>query len=388
MSESAGNSLSIMERGEVPASAEQKSEKVVEVQASDQDDSGAGEDHTVGMQRSNTRSSALMRRIEKLRFQVLIGRFRDQEQECPEPTSFENAVEHALWHMREKVRMRGKPLPGYPEMAIFLGSDERLMMCRRFATIQARLLLEKQAEMRELEEKLEAFDRDDFNKNEIGRDVDPTRPARLTSRYRRDEKERDARQAFFDRLETKFLEYEKLVSAVNRMMSLEKPASYERKNVKQFAEERKPLVTEELEWIMDDQYTQDIVTLRGARLNGYLVARFETFVNKLVSALKSSGGNMRDWIERNSQAGKLASQVGMGILILLVPIMFVVPVYILSLYGENTGKSIGILIAFALAFAGLLAGGTPAKPHEVLNGSAAYLAVLVVFFGSVGSNRN
>jgi hypothetical protein len=44
-------------------------------------------------------------------------------------------------------------------LATFLDSDEQFMMFRRFGFVQARLLLEKQEEIRKLEIKLDALDK-------------------------------------------------------------------------------------------------------------------------------------------------------------------------------------------------------------------------------------
>jgi hypothetical protein len=51
--------------------------------------------------------------------------------------------------------------PGYPNVAMFLDSDESFMMYRRFGCLQSRLLLSKQAELRLLEKKLEKMDKFD-----------------------------------------------------------------------------------------------------------------------------------------------------------------------------------------------------------------------------------
>jgi hypothetical protein len=47
---------------------------------------------------------------------------------------------------------------GYPRLAAFLDSDENFMVFRRFGYLQARLLLQKQDELRLLEEELDSLD--------------------------------------------------------------------------------------------------------------------------------------------------------------------------------------------------------------------------------------
>lgn len=80
---------------------------------------------------------------------------------------------------------------------------------------------------------------------------------------------------------------------------------------------------------------------------------------------------MQAWLDANAETEKLADMSISGFMLLLVPILFVIPIYLLSEIGEDVAKSIGVLIAFALAFTIVLAAGTPAKPHEILSCSAA-----------------
>lgn len=48
---------------------------------------------------------------------------------------------------------------GYPRLATFMTSDNDLLLYRRFAYLQTRLLLHKQDELRELEETLDDLDK-------------------------------------------------------------------------------------------------------------------------------------------------------------------------------------------------------------------------------------
>jgi hypothetical protein len=51
---------------------------------------------------------------------------------------------------------------GYPLLAAFLDSDDNFMIYRRFGYLQARLLLEKQEQLRRLEWELELLDEKDM----------------------------------------------------------------------------------------------------------------------------------------------------------------------------------------------------------------------------------
>lgn len=88
---------------------------------------------------------------------------------------------------------------GYPNLAVFLDSDENFMVYRRFGYVQTRLLLEKQDELRKLEQKLDNYDK-------------KVQKVRATNLMTRDLKPDDAapRKEIMDKLEQKFREYGKI----------------------------------------------------------------------------------------------------------------------------------------------------------------------------------
>lgn len=85
---------------------------------------------------------------------------------------------------------------GYPELAAFLDSDENFMLYRRFGFVQARVLLEKQDELRLLEERL-----DDLDKAMRRKDEDSLRTRDLSEEDGRPRKE------LLGKIETKSCEY-------------------------------------------------------------------------------------------------------------------------------------------------------------------------------------
>lgn len=87
---------------------------------------------------------------------------------------------------------------GYPSLATFLDSDENFMLYRRFGYLQSRLLLDKQADLRELEEQLD----------ELDEEVALSRPGDLTTRDLRPE-DANTRKELMDEIEARFCEYGK-----------------------------------------------------------------------------------------------------------------------------------------------------------------------------------
>lgn len=89
---------------------------------------------------------------------------------------------------------------GYPRLAAFLDSDENFMLYRRFGFLQARLLLNKQDELRELEKDLDRLDKVDQAKD----------PSLLKSREKDDAVDGRRKKLLYD-VEEKFKEYGHLI---------------------------------------------------------------------------------------------------------------------------------------------------------------------------------
>ena len=86
---------------------------------------------------------------------------------------------------------------GYPSLASFLHSDESFSIFRRFGYVQSRLLLEKQDDLRTLEESLRRLDHEDSEEN----------PLILQTRFEIDEQVCQYRKDLMQALEAKFSEY-------------------------------------------------------------------------------------------------------------------------------------------------------------------------------------
>ena len=69
-------------------------------------------------------------------------------------------------HLTKFTKVEDYPM-GYPRVACYLDSDDAFMMYRRFGLLHSRLLLDKQDELREMEETLHALDKRD-SKDEQG----------------------------------------------------------------------------------------------------------------------------------------------------------------------------------------------------------------------------
>ena len=148
-------------------------------------------------------------------------------------------------------------------------------MFRRFSSVQARLVLEKQDDRRILEERLQEMDTDDLAKEP--RPLDQP-PRRLVTRHRTNKEEAETRGNLLKELEAKYLEYERLLSAAYRLNTLPQPAPYEWKSVVNFVRDVKPIIARESDYI----HTRgDLVSLRGDSGHGYLGGLIERYLNHI-----------------------------------------------------------------------------------------------------------
>ena len=289
--------------------------------------------------------------------------------------------------------------------------------------------MEKQDEMRQLEEELNEMDLEDRHKTpkkdettKEGMKKEPSGP--LYTRHRRDDKEAKARRRLFGRLERKYKEYAELVVLTHQMMTLEKPAKYEWKNIREFIFLNKPTVRRESEWI-GEPWRNDLVSLSKEREHATVGHILELVINKFkgpeswfggtditqkpkkkVNANKTDSSDesnkddqsdkadkkdgsdevkhyydaeellktpetLQQWLKSNGGSEYAADHTIHIFLLILVPFFFVVPIYALATFRDQIGKSIAVLIAFAMLFTSFLKVGTSSKMQEVFSYVAA-----------------
>jgi hypothetical protein len=173
---------------------------------------------------------------------------------------------------------------GYPNLAAFLDSDESFTLYRRFGYLQARLLLDKQDEMRKLEEKLDEMDKEDeenVSKRLITRDL----------------KEQDAgpRRELFKAIEERFCEYgtsehsfslqyyliieiAHILTTAQTLMAFNRPAASDYQSVANYIYNREPVVEDERTWIY---CKEDMITLRAGREHAWLDTGIERLLRFL-----------------------------------------------------------------------------------------------------------
>ncbi|KAF1986968.1 hypothetical protein K402DRAFT_331180, partial [Aulographum hederae CBS 113979] len=266
---------------------------------------------------------------------------------------------------------------GYPRLAAFLDSDDNFAVYRRFGYVQARLLLEKQDEMRRLEDRL--IDMDEQDK--------ATNSKRLVTR------EFEPQRELLQTLEQRFLEYGKLLRTAQQLMSFHKPAAFDFTSVSNFMKDKRPVIAEEADWIC---CKEDLVALRPGREHAWLDAGIERLLRRTHCRVIEAIFCSKDSKEKSEDPSAVyydrtrIDRLVVCIITFMILVLLVVPIYILYHLVNDIasarayGICIGVLLIFTLAFSAVLSLFTRARRHEILGAAAAYCAVLVVFLGNVG----
>ncbi|TVY90127.1 hypothetical protein LAWI1_G005360, partial [Lachnellula willkommii] len=272
---------------------------------------------------------------------------------------------------------------GYPRLAALLDSDENFLLYRRFGYLQARLLLHKQDQLRELEVELNDWDK-----------IDEARaPMWLRSREMDDVKNKD-RKKVLERIEKMFLEYSQLLTTAHDLASFNRPPTRDYWSLRKYFDEQAPIVDEE-SYIY---HKEDIVALKPGREHSWL----DTFVEKILHRMNCrvvryilTSPELRAKTNPESSGVILYHRERIEIIVSLIITIIIVAILITPIYilfyltvGAQDNHSIAIIISvlliFTLLFSGVLSLFTRAKRHEILAAAAAYCAVLVVFIGNVG----
>jgi len=195
---------------------------------------------------------------------------------------------------------------GYPQLAAFLDSDEGFMIYRRFGWLQTRLLLDKQEELRLLEEKLQKLD---MREKKLKASTPMTRDAPPKERVLRKELLEKIELAFCSYCKTSFpvimldrqidKQVAKLLVAAQQLVAFNKPSETDYRNVRQYMSNNQPLVEEEGTWT---EWKEDIVTLRPGREHAWLdvgierVFRFShgTLIHKIIEVKPAPLYNLID----------------------------------------------------------------------------------------------
>ncbi|KAF4962741.1 hypothetical protein FSARC_9189 [Fusarium sarcochroum] len=128
---------------------------------------------------------------------------------------------------------------GYPSLSAFLSGDKEFTMFRCFTRLHARVLLHKQDELAELEERLDQLDQADSQ-------VDSYRL--LTNRHLSGDSER---RALLSEIESKLNQYNTLFESLLAHLERPEPEESQIKSVRNWVDGKRPVVYSETSFLND-----------------------------------------------------------------------------------------------------------------------------------------
>jgi hypothetical protein len=183
----------------------------------------------------------------------------------------ENVSQTAKYHSSERIRLTNaveKCEHGYPYLASFLDSDENFMIYRRFGFLHARLLLQKQDELRIMEEELDRMDQRDKMQNVR------LLQCRIDDDLRADQVG-ETRKLLLSRIEDVILKYDQLLLNAQQLVAANRPPQRDYNSVANFVNHKKPLIRGDDDFIY---YKEDLITLRPGRESAW----FDAIVEKML----------------------------------------------------------------------------------------------------------
>lgn len=252
---------------------------------------------------------------------------------------------------------------GYPRLAALLNSDENFLICRKYGFLHNRVLLYRQDELRELEQKLLSMDK------AAGKTDDTMLKCRM-----REQRTSDDRRHLINEIDDKLKEYNDIVQRTRTFATLQRATERNYKSVCNWIHHSAPLVQEEASTFDKDR---DFVAIVDAKEGSWFDGRVET-------ALSRFGGSFTRQLfiskrDRSSTADKLVRLYSKRridifsrlVITFLAVVLLMAPV--IALFGSHEKGAIKILIIFlfTMAFSVALSLCTKAKRHEVFAATAA-----------------
>ncbi|KAI4164459.1 MAG: hypothetical protein LQ342_001772 [Letrouitia transgressa] len=270
---------------------------------------------------------------------------------------------------------------GFPKLACFLDSDDAFMVYRRFGIVFSRLILNKQDEIREMEDTLACMDRSDERRN--------PQEVYLKSRIEDQNRSRstipqtwlETRPQLLERLEKKTLEYADLLLKAKQLKGLKKPSLRDYKSIIRFMEnDGGQLYEEEAGWVYQKE---DLITLRPGREHAWLDTTLERVLRvcrcKLIEETKAKTDDKAiHYYDRQRIATCVTMITSAVVLILLI-----IPIWLLyrfSLEGKilkETPDTMLTVLCFTLIFSAALSVFTEAKRHEIVAASAGVKGIVL-----------
>ncbi|CZR51636.1 uncharacterized protein PAC_01513 [Phialocephala subalpina] len=265
---------------------------------------------------------------------------------------------------------------GWPRLAAFINSSDHNAVFRRFGRLSARLLLQLQVDLTDLEKELDDLD----NKDAGNTDVEP----RLRG-YEKFPADDGAQREILGKIQKKICEYFEVLTYESQVRALTKAQARHHLGLFTWMRNRKPLGDKRDDFIF---HVEDFISVakqseKGTRIADLiesLVTWWPNRVEKYVLQTDRERVRIQDpYVDQYSEArvGLLTRIIAvfLAVCILLIPVM------LLFLVDMSKQAMAWLVFVFVLAFCGMISVMTEAKVQDIFIATAAYAAVLVTFLG-------
>ncbi|KAE8441481.1 hypothetical protein EG329_004905 [Mollisiaceae sp. DMI_Dod_QoI] len=267
---------------------------------------------------------------------------------------------------------------GLPRLAGFINSSDHNAVFRRFGRISARLLVQLEIDLTDLERELDNLDKKDASS--------PLVEPRLRGFERFPEDDGSQREVL-EKIHKKICEYFEVLLYESQVRALEKAPPRHHLGLFTWMRNRKPLGDERDDFIF---HLEDFVSVAKQSEKGTRIADLlESFVTwcpnpitKYILQTERERSKVEDdYVDQYSV--KRVSIFNRVIAVFLAICILLIPVMLLFLVEMSKQAMAWIVFVFVLAFCCMVTVTTEAKVQDIFISTAAYAAVLVTFLGNL-----
>ncbi|KAF2494499.1 hypothetical protein BU16DRAFT_41192 [Lophium mytilinum] len=283
-------------------------------------------------------------------------------------------------------------LQGFPSLSALLASDHDLQVFRRFDRLASRNLLYLQAEILDLETRLDELDAADLEV--ANAEESEWMEVKLTARCWESfaEKAENGEEREVEKMKLvklireRMAEYQDALIRQSTILNLDKPNPRVKSGIIGWFEQNRPLVGHGRN-LFDGKSKNDIVALRTPpdqdRLTMFLQNRLGYFLRNR----KKAKDGPADWDGMHYFHETIIGRIVSFFSVFLAALLLVGA--ITSLYFVSNASSRMVLLAvFTTLFAASVGVLTNSRKVDIYAATAAYAAVLVVFIGNVAPGAN
>ncbi|KAF2002119.1 hypothetical protein P154DRAFT_618864 [Amniculicola lignicola CBS 123094] len=291
----------------------------------------------------------------------------------------------------EKSAERTKQyLEGFPSLSSLLCSDSDLQVYRRFNRLASRNLLYLQAEILDIEARLEEHDAEDVEIANSENDATESMEVKLNARCwevfkekaKSGDRKAQERMDLIRELRERMAEYQDALIRQSALMNLETPGPRVRGAITGWFELKKPLVGRSRN-MFSDAAQYDTVALRTPPDQDRLTRFLQNSLGYFFRHRKTKKEYPLDWDGMYYFPETTIRHIVSFTSVFIAAALLVGA--ITSLYFvQKPSSMIGLLAAFTTLFAGSIGLLTNARKVDIYAATAAYAAVLVVFVGNLG----